>query len=85
MTKRIPVIWCDNQSTVLLAANPVLHARTKHIELDLYFVRERVIQKQLEVKHVPSLDQVADVFTKAVSSSQYAVFRNKLTVESPLQ
>ena len=82
MTKRIPVIWCDNQSTVLLVANPILHARTKHIELDLYFVRERVIQKQLEVKHVPSLDQVVDVFTKAVSSSQYVAFRNKLTVES---
>ena len=56
MPKRVPVIWCDNQSTVLLVANPVLHARTKHIELDLYFMRERVIQKQLEVKHVPSLD-----------------------------
>uniref|UniRef100_A0A803NSI7 Reverse transcriptase Ty1/copia-type domain-containing protein n=1 Tax=Cannabis sativa TaxID=3483 RepID=A0A803NSI7_CANSA len=35
-------VWCDNQSTVPLAANPVLHARTKHIEIDLYFVRDKV-------------------------------------------
>ncbi|KAK6134135.1 hypothetical protein DH2020_032135 [Rehmannia glutinosa] len=40
-----PIIWCDNSSTVRLTSNPVLHARTKHIELDLYFVREKVQQK----------------------------------------
>ncbi|KAL6345227.1 hypothetical protein AAG906_015710 [Vitis piasezkii] len=38
-----PLVWCDNLSTVLLSVNPILHARTKHIELDLYFVRERAI------------------------------------------
>lgn len=41
---RIPIIWCDNLSTVHLSANLVLHARTKHIKLDLYFVREKVAQ-----------------------------------------
>ncbi|RVW17358.1 Retrovirus-related Pol polyprotein from transposon RE2 [Vitis vinifera] len=51
-----PVIWCDNLSIVKLAANPILHARTKHMKLDLYFVRERVLQKQVEVRHVPPLD-----------------------------
>ena len=42
-TIKIPIIWCDNLSTVQLATNPVLHARTKHVELDLYFVREKVL------------------------------------------
>ena len=42
-TTKIPIIRCDNLSTVQLAANPVLHARTKHVELDLYFVREKVL------------------------------------------
>ena len=50
----------------ILAANPVLHARTKHIELDLYFVR-KVLQKKLEIRQVPSQDQVVNVFTKATS------------------
>ena len=45
-TTKIPIIWCDNLSTVQLATNPVLHARTKHVELDLYFVREKVLQKK---------------------------------------
>ena len=65
----------------MLAGNPVLHARTKHIELDLYFVREKVLQKKMEIKHVPSQDQTADVFTKAISSSRFAQMRFKLRVE----
>ncbi|RVW59445.1 putative mitochondrial protein [Vitis vinifera] len=43
--------------------------RTKHIELDLYFVREKVIRKEVEVRHVPSIDQLADVFKKTISST----------------
>lgn len=38
---RPPIIWCDNLSTVMLSANPIQHARTKHVELDIYFVREK--------------------------------------------
>ena len=37
-----PLIWCDNSGTVALAANPVLHMKTKHVELDLHFIREKV-------------------------------------------
>ncbi|RVW43373.1 Retrovirus-related Pol polyprotein from transposon RE1 [Vitis vinifera] len=77
-----PLVWCDNLSTVLLSANPVLHARTKHIELDLYFVREKVIRKEVEVRHVPSADQLADVLTKTVSSTQFIEFRHKLRIEN---
>lgn len=77
-----PVVWCDNLSTVQLAANPVLHARTKHVELDLYFVREKVLRKLIEVKHVPALDQAADVLTKPISSSKFPDLRNKLNVKS---
>lgn len=68
------VIWCANLSTVHLFTNPVLHAITKHIELDLYFVREKVLRKQVEVRHVPAVDQLADIFTKAISSSSFSAF-----------
>ncbi|WKA05169.1 hypothetical protein VitviT2T_023150 [Vitis vinifera] len=77
-----PVIWCDNLNTVMLACNPVLHSRTKHIEFDLYFVREKVLQRKVSIQHVPSIDQVADVLTKAVSSTQFVNLRNKLKVEN---
>ena len=80
---RIIEIWCDNLSTVHLAANPILHARTKHVELDLYFVREKVAQKLVEVKHIPTHAQVADILTKAISSTKFPHFRSKLTVEAP--
>ena len=80
-TTKIPIIRCDNLSTVQLAANPVLHARTKHVELDLYFVREKVLWKKVLVQHVPSIDQTADVLTKLISSSKFPLLRNKLKVE----
>ncbi|MCH80898.1 retrovirus-related Pol polyprotein from transposon TNT 1-94, partial [Trifolium medium] len=51
-----PLIFCDNQSTIAMAHNPVLHARTKHMEIDLFFVREKVLAKQLDVVHIPGVD-----------------------------
>uniref|UniRef100_A0A803P355 Uncharacterized protein n=1 Tax=Cannabis sativa TaxID=3483 RepID=A0A803P355_CANSA len=80
-TPQPPVIWCDNLSTVLLTVNLVLHARTKHIELDLYFVREKIIHKLVQVKHVPAPDQLADGLTKAISTNRFSQFRSKLTIE----
>lgn len=50
---RKPIIWCDNLNTIVLSANPVFHSRSKHFELDLNFVRERVLDR-LEVNNVPS-------------------------------
>ena len=76
----VPEIWRDNLTTIQMTTSPVLHVRTKHVELDLYFVRDKVVRRQIEVKHVPASAQVADVLTKAISSSQFSDFRSKLTV-----
>ncbi|MCI12906.1 retrovirus-related Pol polyprotein from transposon TNT 1-94, partial [Trifolium medium] len=51
-----PVLLCDNVSAVLISHNPVLHARTKDLELDIHFVREKVVAKTLNVQHVPGDD-----------------------------
>lgn len=75
-----PVFFCDNQSTCSLTHNPVLHARTKHMELDLFFVLEKVIAKQLTVVQVPSQDQWADVLTKPLSPNRFHLLRDKLNV-----
>nr|KYP64927.1 Retrovirus-related Pol polyprotein from transposon TNT 1-94 [Cajanus cajan] len=75
-----PTIYCDNQSTVSLAHNPVLHSRTKHMEINLFFVREKVLANQLTVQHIPASDQWADALTKPLSSTRFLILRDKLKV-----
>ena len=75
-----PVIWCDNLNTVSLSANPIQHSRMKHIELDFYFVRDKVLKKTLAVQHVPTYDQTTDILTKCLSSSSFCKLRDKLNV-----
>lgn len=68
-----PLLLCDNVSATYLVANPVLHQRTKHIEIDLHFIQERVLHKQLLVRFVPSEDQLADILTKPLPSTRFSL------------
>jgi hypothetical protein len=79
---RTAKIWCDNIGAKYLSANPVFHGRTKHIEIDYHFVRERVAHKQLEVEFVSTKDQVADGMTKALPIRQMEIFRYNLNLAS---
>jgi histone deacetylase 1/2 len=79
---RTTCLWFDNLGATYLSANPVFHARTKHIEVDFHFVRERVSNRQLEVRFIPSGDQVADGFTKPLPVKQLEAFKRHLNLES---
>ncbi|XP_020231175.1 uncharacterized protein LOC109811763 [Cajanus cajan] len=78
-----PIVLCDNQSTVALSHNPILHSRSKHMELDIFFVREKVISKALVVSHVPAQHQYANVLTKALSPKRFLFLCSKLNVADP--
>ena len=80
-----PVLLCDNIGATYLSANPVFHARTKHIEVDYHFVRERVSQKQLQIKFISSKDQLADIFTKPLPLPQFETCRRNLTLLDSLE
>ncbi|GJU62898.1 ribonuclease H-like domain-containing protein [Tanacetum coccineum] len=60
------LVYCDNVSAVYMSANPVQYQRTKHIEIDIHFVRDMVTARQVRALHVPSHFQYADIFTKGL-------------------
>jgi histone deacetylase 1/2 len=78
--QRAPILWCDNLGATYLTANPVFHARTKHIEIDFHFVRERVAEGALDVRFISTHDQLADVFTKPATRQMLDRFRTNLNL-----
>ena len=78
--QRTPIIWCDNLGATYLTANPVFHARTKHIEIDFHFVRERVASGCLDVRFISTNDQLADVFTKPATRQMLDRFLSNLNL-----
>ena len=80
--RQATLVYCDNISAVYMSSNPVQHQRTKHIEIDLHFVREQVSIGDLRVLHVPTSSQYADIFTKGLPSSVFTEFRSSLNVQS---
>jgi hypothetical protein len=78
--KERPCLWCDNLGATYLSANPIFHARTKHIEIDHHFVRERVADRLLDIRFISTKDQVADGFTKVLAVNDLAKFRRNLNL-----
>jgi hypothetical protein len=79
-----PTIWCANSSALSLASNPVSHARTKHIEVDIHFIREKVTNRNIQLRYISTLDQVADIFTKGLTADWFCFLRDKLPVAPPI-
>jgi hypothetical protein len=74
------VIYCDNINSILLANNPIYHVRTKHIEVQYHFIREKVLAKEIDFIHVSIEDQVANIFTKALGINKLRKFRKMFSV-----
>ncbi|KAA0045233.1 hypothetical protein IC582_016022 [Cucumis melo] len=79
--KTSPTLLCDNVSAVSLAHNPIFHARTKHIEIDYHFVREKVLRKDISICYISSNNQLADILTKPLLSPTFLHLRDKLLTQ----
>jgi hypothetical protein len=77
-----PVVNVDNMSTIKLIKNATFHRRSKHIDVRFYFIREQVEQGNLDVEHVPGVDQLADILTKPLHKGRLERLRDMLSVVS---
>ena len=68
------MLRCDNLYAIQLAENPMFHARAKHVEVRYHFMQEKVLRGEINMKYTQIEDQVANVFTKALSCIKFDEF-----------
>lgn len=73
-----PITYSDNLSALNLTINPLMHSRSKHVQLDYHFIRAKVALKHIETAYLHNSEQVADIFTKALLQEPFLKFCSKL-------
>jgi hypothetical protein len=76
---KVPLL-CDNESAIRMADNPIEHSRTKHIDIQHHFLRDHQQKGDIEVFHVSSENQLANIFTKPLDEQTFCKLRSELNV-----
>ena len=71
-------LWCDNQSAIKIAKDPIQHQQSKHIKLHMHFIRKLIHDQVIKVLFCPTKDQVADIFTKSLTEAKFSKLRSTL-------
>jgi len=71
-------IYCDNKAAINISHNPVQHGRTKHVEVDRHFIKEKIEEGIICMTYVPTADQVADLLTKGLGRPMFEKLVDKL-------
>ena len=74
---RIP-IYCDSESAIAISHNHIQHSKRKHIELRCYFIKDHILKGNIELIFVPTHEEIADLFTKALDSTKFNAFLQML-------
>ncbi len=75
------IINCDNQGAATLAKNPLAHARSKHIDIKWHYQREKIEDRSVQLRYIPTDQQIADGLTKPLPKNKFLAFRNALGLE----
>jgi hypothetical protein len=74
------LLLCDNESVIKLANNPVRHSITKHIDIRHHFLRDHEAKGDIELFHVNTKNQLADIFTKPLDETRFCFLRSELNI-----
>ena len=77
--KNVP-LYCDNESDIKIAHNPVQHSKTKHIQIRHHFLRDHVLKGDISIEHVKTEEQLADIFTKPLDEKRFSRLRCELNI-----
>ena len=69
-------MYCDNKSAIQVARNHVFHAKTKHIEIDVHYIKDIVQENIVNLQFCPSEDQTTDIFTKSMLEAKFLKLRS---------
>ena len=77
--KQVP-LYCDNESAIKIANNPVQHSKTKHIEIRHHFLRDHVMKEDIDIIHVNTEEQLADICTKPLDEKRFCKLQCELNI-----